>query len=373
MPQTPALRAGASVKQPPVIDISHWIHVPDFSALDPLPWLIITKATEGTSFLDATYAEYADGIRDAGIRLGAYHFMAPGDEIKQADWFCEILLTVGLRGDELLACDMEVSGISLEQIKRFIDRVEARTGIRPILYSSQLRLEGLYPGAVCPEWLKGEWLWIAEYPASPDSTNQIPVWIVPRGCSVNRIALWQYTDDGVLGGIPGNNVDLNLINPTFAQAIGLTEPIFGGIPMPEQYFELTSTVTSEYRVIRKSPSKASIEIGRMQAGWKARAGVTSQDVFVFSADAFEGTNKIAEKGDIWRRVFENNGRPIDGWMAEIHLGKRYLNVTMVGSTPPPPPPDEAQPLKISIGGDGYQVLSVVQNGNVVDIELKPTS
>ncbi len=366
------------IKHPPVIDISHHIDVPDFRALDPQPWLIITKATQGTSFLDATYAERPEQIRSIGARPGAFHFMIPGNEVEQADWFCEILLQVGLQGDEILACDMEVDGISLDQIKRFLDRVEARTGIRPLIYSTQLRLEAHYPRGVCPDWLKGEWLWIAEYPPAPDLTNEIPMWIVPRGCLAERIALWQYSDDGILGGIPGNNVDLNLINPIYLQAIGLTAPIptTGEPPMTETYYKLTSTVPAEYRVIRQSPIRTSMEIGRLQAGWVAKAGLAESDVFVFPADQFEGSTKIAAKGDIWRHVYDNNGKPIDGWMAQVHLGKSYLSVVMIGTPtdpPPVPPPAEAAPLKISIGGDGYQVLSVTQNGNVVDIELKPTT
>ncbi len=85
-------------------------------------------------------------------------------------------------------------------------------------------LENLYPNKICPEWLKSETLWIAEYPSSPDLTNEIPSWIVPRGLSKSNIGLWQYTDDGIMKGIPGNNIDLNLINPEYAMAIGLTEP-----------------------------------------------------------------------------------------------------------------------------------------------------
>ena len=114
------------IKHPPVIDVSHWIDVDDFAALDPLPWLVILKATESTYYLDAQYAQDADAVRDAGIRLGAYHFMRTGDAIKQADWFCEILFDVGMRGNEILICDVEVDGISLADIKTFLDRVQSR-------------------------------------------------------------------------------------------------------------------------------------------------------------------------------------------------------------------------------------------------------
>ena len=90
------------VKRPLCMDISHWVIVPDFEAIDPEPWLVFTKITEGTDFLDAKAGQYPDEIRAAGMRLGGFHFMVPGDEIGQADWFCEVLGAIGLHGDELL-------------------------------------------------------------------------------------------------------------------------------------------------------------------------------------------------------------------------------------------------------------------------------
>jgi len=222
------------IRVPPIYDISHWVEVPNFRALDPMAWLILTKATEGTAYLDPTYAIYSKEIRAAGIRLGAYHFMRPGDELSQADWFCEVVRDNGLNGDEVLALDLEVGGINLEQCKRFMDRVQQKTGIRPILYSTQLQIESLYPiPNTPPAWLENEWLWIAEY-TEPASNNEIPPYIVPAGCSASRIALWQYSDKGVIGGT-GNNVDLNIISGEFIAHIGLQEPDKGETPMSDTW------------------------------------------------------------------------------------------------------------------------------------------
>jgi GH25 family lysozyme M1 (1,4-beta-N-acetylmuramidase) len=345
------------IKHPPVYDISHWIPVDDFRALDPMPWMIITKATEGTAFLDATYASYADEIRDAGIRLGAYHFMRPGDQLKQAEWFSEILLEVGLRGNEVLACDMEVDGISLAQIKSFLDRVQLLTQIRPMIYSSQLRLEQLYPGGISPVWMKGEWFWIAEYPNNPDATNVIPSWIVPRGLRPDNIALWQYTDDGIVSGVDGNNVDLNLINPIYAQAIGLTEPVPGEEQhMPiEHYFEVRSTNPVEYRTIRPAPIVTANGIGRLEPRTMAKARV--DDVKEYTEDVFQGTILRAKAGDRWVHVFENNGRPADGWIAEIHLGTRWTDLVEVGEPDPPSEPTLPK-LNVSLRANGYPEIDL---------------
>ncbi len=331
------------IKHPPVIDISHWIPVQDFQALDPRPWLILTKATEGTGFLDSQYAEYADQIRDAGIRLGAYHFMLPGDPVKQADWFSDVVLDVGLAGNEILACDMEVDGISLAQIRHFLDWVQLRTGIRPILYSSQLRIEGLYPDGVCPTWLRGEWLWIAEYPTNPDPVNEIPAWIIPRGLTVNNIALWQYTDDGIVAGVGGNNVDLNLINPFFAQSIGLTQP---GDPMTDYQYSITP-LSSVGSAVRPDHDTANTKLTNGLPYGKLAYGNVK---WVATEDKFVNGVQVNKVGDVWLQVVEVNGLVLTqpAWVAEIHLGNRYATITQIGTTDPEPPASKIPEMPVSI-------------------------
>jgi len=338
------------IKQPCIADISHWIEVPNFNALDPKPWLIITKATQGTWFLDAKYAEYADSIRDAGIRLGAFHYMLSGDEIEQADWFCEIILQVGLRGDEVLACDMEVDGISLAEIKNFLDWTQLRTGIRPVIYSTQLMLEALYPNNVCPEWLKSEILWIAEYPPSPDLTNEIPAWIVPRGLSKSNIGLWQYTDDGVIKGIPGNNVDLNLINPDYAAAIGLTaptEPDNGGTPM----LIIKGRIKTLTNVRTSMPGGTYKDIGDLQAN-----------------DLIEADRKEMVNGAFWYHLKNatRDGAPVmTVFNVPVSQTEAWAYGPNIEETAPPAPPEDATIMvdvilhDVKAPGDLYAARGIV--------------
>lgn len=249
------------IKFEPIIDISHWIEVDDFNALDPKPWLVFTKATQGENFLDVKWAEYCDMIRDALIRLGAFHYMLPGNEIRQADWFSEIVLETGLRANEPLACDMEETGITLDQIRRFNDRVQYRTGTRPVIYSTELMLEDIYPNGICPTWLNDEWLWIAEYPTNPNPYNEIPLWIVPHGCSVNKIAMWQYSADLIYPGIPGNNVDGDLISRPYFSHIGLTEPGTPVPPPPEEDHMQYKVTWEAGSNIRSRPTTSSSILG----------------------------------------------------------------------------------------------------------------
>jgi hypothetical protein len=49
------------------------------------------------------------------------------------------------------------------------------------------------------------------------------------------------------------------------------------------------------------------------------------------------TTSLAKAGDKWLHVKEMDGKPVDGWMAIIHLGKEYCTVQDSGVIPPPPP------------------------------------
>lgn len=339
------------IRIPPIYDISHWVEIADFRALDPFPYLVLTKATEGTGYLDPTYAIYSKEIRAAGIRLGAYHFMRPGDEISQANWFCETVQRVGLRGNEVLALDLEVGGINLEQCKRFMDRVQQKTGIRPILYSTQLQIESLYPiPNTPPAWLENEWLWIAEY-TEPASNNEIPPYIVPKGCSASRIALWQYSDKGVIGGTQ-NNVDLNIIGKEFIAHIGLNEPIPPEVDM-DSYNKLTPN-TNVNRTIRMGPTvTAGVATGSpLRPNTSAKASTDPADKMAYAAD---NPTAQAKAGDIWWRAYENNGAAVDGWIAEIHKGERLLNVEFVQGTEPP--------AELQIG------LSITTNQPIVEVKV----
>lgn len=324
------------IRVPPIYDISHWVEVPNFRALDPMAWLILTKATEGTGYLDPTYESYAEGIRGAGIRLGAYHFMRPGDEISQANWFCETVQRVGLRGNEVLALDLEVDGINLEQCKRFMDRVQQKTGLRPILYSTELRLEALYPQPnTPPAWLENEWLWIAEY-TEPASNNEIPPYIVPKGCSASRIALWQYSDKGVIGGTQ-NNVDLNIIGKEFIAHIGLNEPDRGE---PMRYTAVTIGAGTN---IRPDHNTNNTNIGRIP---NANTLIEGEEVFVAPVDLFKDDAKYQAVGDKWMKITYNG---VTGWVAVIHMGKEYCkNFTDNGATPEPSTGDLQVGLSITV-------------------------
>lgn len=151
---------------------------------------VIHKATEGQDFRDKSFARQVERFRAEGVLIGAYHFAnGNGDGADQAE---HLLRTVGADVDRtLLALDWEANptsrygDMSLDNARRFVERIHWRTGRWPLLYSftsylnEHLGLRTVDPVlANCP-------LWQAQFGERP--TRTYATW--PRGFS-----LWQYTN-----------------------------------------------------------------------------------------------------------------------------------------------------------------------------------
>jgi GH25 family lysozyme M1 (1,4-beta-N-acetylmuramidase) len=115
------------------------------------------KATEGTSYINPRMAAQASHARAAGLVVGFYHFLRPGEIKAQARYFVEECVSV--EGDPLFA-DWEDSGVSCAAKDSFLAEVNRLRG-------STHRV-GLY----CNRdfWLNrdttseaGDALWIADY------------------------------------------------------------------------------------------------------------------------------------------------------------------------------------------------------------------
>lgn len=206
----PAL-VGAAVPAPGQlrrgIDVASYQGNPDWAAVSASGIAFaFTKATEGTDYLNPTFARNWSELRRVGIARGAYHYARPeyGNAARsEADYF----LTNVLRMGELAAGDMVV--LDLEPPSRvqdlagwaivWLDRVAEKTGIRPIVYTGRwvIDQQGLASASALGEFP----LWLAAY------QEQMPAAPAPW----QRVAFWQHTDKGRVPGIVGN-VDMNLFN-----------------------------------------------------------------------------------------------------------------------------------------------------------------
>lgn len=168
-----------------VVDLSHYQANVDFARVKAAGIVgVIHKATQGPNIVDPTYRRRADALK-AGLLWGAYHFGTKGDGATQADYF---LANAQPTASTLIALDFEDnkgSTMSLDDARKFVQRVFDVTGRYVGLYSNNFLFDAL-AGLPQPDpLLKNCFLWYSRYrnqaPSGLPST--FPTW-----------TLWQYTD-----------------------------------------------------------------------------------------------------------------------------------------------------------------------------------
>ena len=117
------------------IDISGWQKGIDLSRV-PADFVIM-KATGGVSFVSDDCDRQFQQAKSLGRLRGIYHF-ANDDQKAEADFFVDN--TLGYHdGETILVLDWESYALPLGVgwAKGWLDRVAARTGIKPLIYMSQ--------------------------------------------------------------------------------------------------------------------------------------------------------------------------------------------------------------------------------------------
>jgi len=186
------------------IDVSHWQGTIDFAKVKAAgKTFVIAKATDGNTWTDPSYARNRGAALAAGLLFTGYHFARPstrwGDATSEADHFVKVL---GLKHGMLVpALDLEVSGgLSVSAlrhwVKTFVVRVYARTGVRPMIYTTAA-FWTTYMGDSTWFTTNGyRVLWIAHWkataPAVPASDWGSRSW-----------QFWQYSSCGSVAGISG--------------------------------------------------------------------------------------------------------------------------------------------------------------------------
>lgn len=197
-----AQSVAADTLPPRGVDVSHWQGRVDWRAVEAAGiGFAFLKATEGTTYVDPTFRGHWEALGETRILRGAYHrFRAANDAAAQAERF---LTVVSLRpGDLPPVLDIVTTdGVSDERVIRgartWLQIVEERTGVRPIVYTQPKVRRGHLGNAL----------------------NDYPLWIGEYGVdapSVEGWAIWQHSQEGRVAGIE-NRVDLNRFNGTRAE------------------------------------------------------------------------------------------------------------------------------------------------------------
>ena len=168
------------------------------------------RASYGSGEVDSHFAANWQGMKNAGIPRGAYHFFVTADDAtQQANLF---IRTVGSLEDGDLPPVLDVEAQSgtggnlVSSVRTWLDLVEQKLGRKPIIYTGPAFWNenltsgfGSYP------------LWVAEYGvSSPKPVNGWDGW-----------TFWQYSETGAVEGVSGNT-DLDYFNGSPGDLAALT-------------------------------------------------------------------------------------------------------------------------------------------------------
>lgn len=153
---------------------------------------VIVKSTQGISYSHTAF--FHNMIKRAiadGKLIGAYHYAAGHDAVKEADYFLSVVKPY--IGKILLCLDWESyqnkAWGSKTWAKKFVDRVKEKTGITCILYT------GLDGCNQCKNLVGITPLWFAGYPRPMKKGWTIPKFPYNLG-KWGAYSIWQYTSSG---------------------------------------------------------------------------------------------------------------------------------------------------------------------------------
>lgn len=189
------------------VDVSSWQTGIDVSSMDMD--FVITKATEGTSYINPDCDRVYQDAKNSGKATGVYHFARAGDALAQAEFFVDNIS--GYIGDAVLVLDYEGNAVNqgVGWAKDWLDAVYNMTGVKPVIYMSNSIIHRYDWSSVQSA---GYGLWNAAYYygyktiygfiSDPPRSGGVEPWDESG-------MLYQYTSTGRLNGWNGN-LDLNI-------------------------------------------------------------------------------------------------------------------------------------------------------------------
>lgn len=189
------------------IDVSSWQKGIDISQVDCD--FVVTKATEGTSYVNPDCDRVYQKAKSLGKELGVYHYSSGGDAVAEANYFVDNI--TGYIGEAILVLDFEgrAANMGSTWAKTFLDTVYTRTGVKPLIYMSASVVSRYDWSSV----RAGDYgLWIAGYSRGNAifyGYNTDIAMNYNAGAWSDCVAMYQYTSNGRLSGYSGK-LDMNV-------------------------------------------------------------------------------------------------------------------------------------------------------------------
>lgn len=291
---------------------------------------VIIRAGQG-EWADPDFSVNWIKAKEDGLPRGAYwYYDSRYDPVKQAELFASLVRNDPPELELWLDLEEHLGGPfgGYANWEKFLNRLRQLLPLTKVgIYTGYYYINGRIPSAEFTYFSQFP-LWLAWYSDNPANV------LIPKPWTTCLYWQWGTPSWGMAWGCESQEIDMNLFNGT-KEDFNRRYTLSGDISV-EHYYKVTATVASEYRTIRSHeyPNIKGGRIGQINAGAFGKCRV--DDVYVYNANVADGIYQ-AHTGDRWLHITEANGVPIDGWVAEVHLGRRYLVVEEIGAPTPPSP------------------------------------
>ncbi|MBR3160913.1 MAG: hypothetical protein IKG18_07695 [Atopobiaceae bacterium] len=197
------------------IDISSWQDDLVPAAMSTTDFIIV-KATGGAGYTNECFRGHADATLAAGKLLGCYHYARDrgyeGSAEAEADHFINAFRPYIGKAIPFLDWEADALNLGVAWAKTWLDRVKAKTGVTPGIYTSK---------SVCYayDWssvAKAYPLWVAQYPNYEETGYKSEPWTDGWDFGAwSDPLIFQYASTGRIPGY-GGNLDLDLFYGTKA-------------------------------------------------------------------------------------------------------------------------------------------------------------
>lgn len=195
------------------IDISSWQEDLVVSKMTTCDFIIV-KATGGKGYSNKCFKGHADATLAAGKLLGCYHYARDrgyeGSAEEEADFFIQAFKPYVGKAFPFLDWEADALGLGVEWAKKWLDRVRAKTGVTPGIYTSKSVTQEYDWSSVAKTYP----LWVAQYPNYEHTGFKSKPWTDSSGFGAGASPLlFQYTGTGRITGYAGD-LDLDLFYGT---------------------------------------------------------------------------------------------------------------------------------------------------------------
>lgn len=275
-------------------DISEHQGRVNFSALKRDVDFVIARSSWGKNTKDKQFDRNQRILRRKNIPRWFYHYSYPNHNSpeEEADHFVN---TVGnLKNGESLVLDMEEAGNHIVNWSLdFLNRVENKTGVKPLIYmnSNFLKSYGWKPVKK-----NGNGLWIANFGVNdgqPGNEPGVRYW--------EFYALWQYTSKGTAGGI--HPLDLNL----FYGSVEDFKKYGKQTQEPTRIQKLTRLAEDRLKQIRTLRKKLD-KMGKRRDEWRMKAKQYDKEADALEAQLTEAEEELVKLEQANQKLKEENKR-----------------------------------------------------------------